>query len=565
MVRQQNQIANLKMRAHKLLQANRLREAGELYHKACQLNPRDADAWHNVASICLQLKNMRGAEVAARKAIAASPKIPAPYTVLGAALHSQHRYGEAIPVCERALKLKKNNPEIYNLLGSAYLEMGNQAKAVHCYRRAEKLQPEARYHSNLLMTLNYFDPKTPEEVYEEHRRWGRKHGRPPAGTREFANTAVAQRQLRIGYVSPDFREHPVAYFVEPLLAAHDRDAFSVTCYSGAANPDRTTARLQGLVADWRNIFGQSDEQVVRLIRADAIDILVDLSGHTAGNRLRVFAQRSAPVQITYLGYPNTTGVPAIDYRLTDAWADPPGETDRYHSEELVRLPHGFLCYQPPSGTPPVAPSPCGRNGYITFGSFNNLAKITPQVISTWSAILQECSDSRLLIKTRAFADPGTRQHCQSLFRDEGIEPARVELRGPTHTIPEHLGIYGEVDVALDTFPYNGTTTSCEALWMGVPVITLAGHNHAGRVGVSLLSQLNRQEWIANNRDEYIALAVQLGRRVQQQELTRAALRETIAASSLCDPQTFTQGLEATYRSLWLRWCENKGGNQPSCT
>jgi len=555
MARQQNQIASLKMQAHKQLQANRLREAGELYHKACQLDPRDADAWHNVAYICLQLKNMRGAEVAARNAIAVNPKLPASYTVLGAALHSQHRYGEAIPVFEQGLQLKKKNPAVYNNLGNSYLEMGDPAEAIRCYRRAEKLKPEARYHSNLLMTLNYFEPENPTEVYEEHRRWGQQHGQPPKVKRKFGSIADVQRRLRIGYVSPDLREHPVACFLEPLLTSHDHDKFHITCYSAVASPDQTTARLRGLVDDWRNIFGEPDEQVIRQIRADGIDILVDLSGHTAGNRLKVFAQKPAPVQITYLGYPNTTGVPAIDYRLTDALTDPPGKSDRYHSEKLVRLPQGFLCYQPPANTPEVAPSPCVQNGYITFGSFNNLAKITPQVISTWAAILQELPDTRLLIKTRSFVDPGTRQQVQALLSEQGIDPARLELRGPNPSVAEHLRVYNEIDIALDTFPYNGTTTTCEALWMGVPVITRAGQTHAGRVGVSLLTQLQKEAWIAPDLQAYIAGAVTLaGRLSAKPPLARGPLRNAMAGSSLCNAAAFTKTIEEAYRKMWADWC-----------
>jgi protein O-GlcNAc transferase len=306
-------------------------------------------------------------------------------------------------------------------MGQIFKQMGNTEAALQSYRQAQKLLAQDSTHSNILMCLNYSDSANPEAVFQEYQRWGKRYGNQHAGKRKFTNISNTERQLRIGYVSADFREHPVAWFLEPTLTRHDRKMFHITCYSAVAIPDQTTGRLRGLVDEWRNIFNQSDEQVIQQIKNDSIDILVDLSGHSAGNRLKVFAQKPAPVQVTYLGYPNTTGVHTINYRLTDSWADPPGMTERYHCEKLVRLPQGFLCYSPHPDAPEVSPSPFANNGHITFGSFNNLAKIMPTVVAAWAAILKRLPDARLLIKAYSFIDPDTRESYLAQFNDAGVD------------------------------------------------------------------------------------------------------------------------------------------------
>lgn len=548
----------LKTQALQHYQANRLHQAGALYHQVCQLDPADADAWHMVGHICLLIRNLRGAEEAARQTIAIRPNHAEAHTVLGAALTAQQRYGQAIPVLEQALRLKKNNPAAYVNLGNTQLELGNPAEAIACYRKAEKLGSNPQQLSNLLMTLNYFDANDPLEIYKEHIRWDRLFAGSAPKDRLYPNSCEPGRPLHIGYVSPDLRNHPVSYFFAPLLIERDRGAFRVTCYANVVAPDQITGYLQQQADDWRSIFGMPDPQVVQQIRNDRIDILVDLAGHTAGNRLQVFAMKPAPVQVSYLGYPNTTGLAAMDYRLTDAWADPPAETDDYYSEKLVRLPQGFLCYKPPNA-PPVSPSPCTHNGYITFGSFNNLAKMTPGVIAAWIAVLQQLPESRLLLKTRAFADLGARQRYQAQFDAAGIDPARIELREPAGTIGEHLVMYGEIDIALDTFPYNGTTTTCEALWMGVPVIALAGKRHAGRVGVSLLSQIQHRDWIADSPGDYVKCAMTLARKLQAAPVARQPLRNAVASSALCDAAGFTRSAEQAYQDMWASWCANTAG------
>jgi predicted O-linked N-acetylglucosamine transferase (SPINDLY family) len=359
--------------------------------------------------------------------------------------------------------------------------------------------------------------------------------------------------LHIGYVSPDFRAHSVAFFFEPLLEKHSKSSFRIFCYSDVMRPDFVTRRLQPLASVWRDVRHLSDKQLAAQIQADGIDILVDLAGHTAGNRMSVFTRRPAPVQVSWLGYPNTTGLSAMDYRLTDSWADPPGETESLHTETLVRLPGGFLCYDPHNDSVTESVSR-DENGPITFGSFNNLAKVTPEVISVWSALLTQVPDARLLLKTKPLRDEAVREHVYSLFREQGIARDRVELTGWVPGRGDHLGLYSRVDIGLDTFPYNGTTTTCEALWMGVPVITLAGHVHAGRVGVGLLSQVGLTELIARDRADYVALAGQLAGDRDRLAALHGGLRTRVSASALCDARAFAGHVEAAYRNMWRAAC-----------
>jgi predicted O-linked N-acetylglucosamine transferase (SPINDLY family) len=293
-----------------------------------------------------------------------------------------------------------------------------------------------------------------------------------------------------------------------------------------------------------------DESVEALIRKDGIDILVDLAGHTAHHRLSVFARKPAPIQVTWLGYPNTTGLSAIDYRITDALSDPPGQTERWHTEKLLRLPGAFSCYLPPAESPPVGPLPALAAGHVTLGCFNHIAKVTPSLLGLWAGILKDLPGSRLFLKSRGLADPGTAGRIREELAGSGVAPERVELRGEALPTAEHLGLYNRVDIALDTFPYNGTTTTCEALWMGAPVVALAGATHVSRVSASLLTHLGAAELIASSADEYrlrcLALAADLPRLAER----RATQRDRMRASPICDAAGFTRGLEEAYGRMW---------------
>jgi predicted O-linked N-acetylglucosamine transferase (SPINDLY family) len=309
-----------------------------------------------------------------------------------------------------------------------------------------------------------------------------------------------------------------------------------------------------LADGWRYIGSLDDERACAIIQADAIDILVDLSGHTAGNRLPLFTHKPAPIQVTYLGYPDTTGIDAINYRLTDEWADPPGHTEEFHTEKLVHLPDGFLCYQPPRPCPQVSPPPMLRDGIVTFGSFNNLAKVSRTLVGHWAAILTAVPYSRLLLKSKGLSANGSREQMRQQFRDHGINAERIELVGWTSDRIDHMNLYRKVDIALDTFPYNGTTTTCEALWMGVPVMTLAGPVHVSRVGSSLLHAVGLTEMIAQSPSEYVRKAVALAGDTLRLASLRSTLRDRMQASPLTDAQRIAGAVEAAFRNMWQHIC-----------
>jgi predicted O-linked N-acetylglucosamine transferase (SPINDLY family) len=357
-------------------------------------------------------------------------------------------------------------------------------------------------------------------------------------------------RIRVGYLSPDFRQHPVSYFIEPILRSHDRDRFEIFCYHSDAREDSVTTRLKKWVKNWRPMGGASDAELENVLREDGLDILVELSGHTDGHRLAVLAHRVAPVQVTYLGYPNTTGLAAIDYRLTDRHADPPGDSDQLHSEKLVRLPKSFLCYSPPRTDGDSSVAPFRRNGHITFCSFNNFRKISPTCVTVWARVLSRVPNSKLLIKTYGLQEPGLRASLLERFKHAGVGSDQVAFAAPTRDHRDHMETYSDADIALDTFPYNGTTTTLDALWMGVPVITLAGDRHASRVGLSILSTLELAELATRTPDEYVATAVELAANPGKIEDLRGSLRERLASSPLTDGGSFTAALENVYLEMW---------------
>ena len=369
-----------------------------------------------------------------------------------------------------------------------------------------------------------------------------------------AITPRPKARLRVGYVSADLRDHSVARFVEPIFASFDREAFDVVAYASVARADRVTEHLRSLVTEWRDVRGLSDADLAERIRQDGIDILVDLGGHSADGRLGAFARRPAPVQVTYLGYPNTTGLAAVDYRLTDARADPPGDADALCVEKLVRLPECAWCYAPGDGAED-APPPFEAAGQITFGAFNDLSKVRPDVMALWAEILREVPGARLLIKAKSLQDPALAREVRAFFGRRGIDEARIEARGWTRDRAQHLALHAKVDVGLDTSPYHGTTTTCDALWMGVPVITLAGETHVSRVGVSLLAAVGLSDLVARSPEEYVALAVRLaGDRARLGELRRT-LRGRVVGSRLGGARAFARALEEAYRAMWRERCE----------
>ncbi len=533
-------------------------EAAEAFSAAARLAPQRAEIFSHLAHLYISLGRLEEAVSCLRKLVQMNPGDAAAHASLGSVLHISGNLEEAIDCYRQSLRLKPGNAGIHDNLGSALSEQGRNDEAIVSHREALRLNPnDAKARSNMLLTLNYLPAQDAGEVLKEHRQWAVVHERVESVSSSFANDRDPERRLRIGYVSPDFRAHSIAYFFEPLLVGHDRKAVESHCYSAVRRPDDTTARLKALAHKWLDINGMTDEQAADAIRADGVDILVDLAGHTAGNRLGIFVRRPAPVQVTYLGYPNTTGLHTIDYRFTDVWSDPEG-VDSLYTEKLVRLPGGFLCFHPFLECPVVSTSPAVACGHVTFGSFNNLAKINPGVVSLWARLLEAVPDAHLFIKNHSLTDLVTRERYYGLFEARGVSRTRVELMRSTPSQQDHLALYSRVDIALDTFPYNGTTTTCEALWMGVPVVTLAGERHSGRVGVSLLNAVGHPEWIAGSPEHYIALAAGLATDLQKLAALRAGLRAHMTASPLCDRNGFATKVEAAYREMWRTWARTQG-------
>jgi len=534
----------------------KLDEAVASFRRAIALKPDYADAYINLG-ITLKIQDKLDEAIASyRQALILKPDYAEAHNNLGIIFKDQGKLGKAVASFRQALTLKRDFAETYSNLAGALMDQGRLDEAVANFRRAIALRPDfAGAHSNLLYSLNYLPHISQQEIYENSLQWEAQAVKTlPREYFVYTNSKDSLRKLRIGYLSADFKNHSVAYFIEPVLKAHDRENVEVYCYADVKKPDKRTKRLQAEADHWFSITAKPDLEVAERIREDRIDILIDLGGHTGDNRLLVFAHKPSPIQVTWLGYPNTTGMRTIDYRFTDAIADPPGEADHFHSERLFRLEHGFLCYQPEASAPEVGPPPCLKHDYVMFGSFNNLPKVTPEVIRVWAEILRRQPGSRLLLKTKPLSDFDTRERYLRLFAEQGIPADRLELHGWLPDKKDHLELYHRIDIGLDSFPYNGTTTTCEALWMGVPVVTLCGDRHAARVGASIMHHAGLEELVAHSEDEYIALTVALAQDRQRLIAFRDSQRQKMQESQLMDKELFTATLEKAYRRMWREWC-----------
>ncbi len=568
----------------------RLDEAVAHYRSAVESAPDHAHAWNNLGVVLKSLKQFGEAESCLRKVLQLNPHDATVHFNLGNVLREQERHQDAIASYRHGLQIQPNHLESYINLGTALTSLGELQAAEAQYRTALKLQPnyiEAHLNlasvlqlqgllneaatvyerglridpaceslrSNSLMLDLYLPEKQPGDILERHQQWAERYQDRDSGGEPFRQTFDPQRRLRIGYVSPDFRVHPVGFFIKTILQQHDRAQFELTCYAEQPDSDHVTEGIRNSVDHWRSTFRQADAAVASLIREDEIDILIDLAGHTSGNRLPVFAYRPAPVQITYLGYGTTTGLSTMDYRMTDAVADPVDERN-FHTEELLRLPAGILCYSPPEDVPDVSTLPMQQNGFVTFGSFNNLSKLSVPVLDLWAEVLLSVPQSRLILKNRSFADASVRERYRNLFSERGVVADRIELSGPTKTIAEHLALYERVDLGLDPFPYNGATTTCESLWMGVPVVTLRGSQFVGRMTASLLTRVGLTEFITQTPQAYVHMARAWAEAPDRLAQLRRELRPAVANSPLCDQAAYVRDLEALYRTVWQNWCSN---------
>ncbi len=440
-------------------------------------------------------------------------------------------------------------------MGNTLVDLWAIEEAIAAYGKALELAPgSSEIFSAVLFHSHYSVPVDRQRLIDLHRQFGtmmRKANPPQQET--FGCTRDPERRLRIGYVSPNFSRHSVGYFVEPVIRHHDRTRYEIYCYYTHPLADDTTARIRGLADGWRHIANAMDDAVERTMRDDGIDILVDLAGHSKSNRLGVFARKPAPVQMTWLGYPDTTGLEAIGYRITDQETDPAPDAERWHTERLSRIDDIFLCYQPPADSPPVRVHPNSASR-IRFASFNNIAKLNPRTIENWAKILAAVSESSIVLKSAPLGFPDTVDRVLDCFDANGIEPGRVELHGWMKNRHAHLALYDQIDIALDTHPYNGTTTTCEALWMGVPVVTQAGSTHMSRVGAAILRCVGLGGLVAENPEHYADIAISLAQDQTRRDELRTSLRNRLLTSPLLDHAGFTRKLERHFRRSWAEWC-----------
>ena len=518
--------------------------------------PGASQLHYNLGKVYSDLQRYPEAIAAYRRALQINPKNIEAQCNVGGMLEHNGEYSQAIAAYRKAIGINPSHPEAHNNLGLILRQLGKFEEAMESFKRAIQAQPAGlSFMQNLISTMNYMPRMDCGEIFNAHQKFGQQlelSSKPFAARPIGISETDTMRRLRIGYVSPDFKQHAVAHFIEPVLANHQKDGFEIFCYSNNPIVDATTRHLQSLVPHWRDITGMTDDDAAKKIRDDGIDILVDLAGYTNLNRLMIFTLKPAPVQATWIGYPNTTGLSRMDYRITDALSDPIGQTDSLHTEKLARLPDCFSCFAPPKESPEVGALPASNSDGIMFGSFNNLTKINDHVIATWARILVGMPKSRLTLKYKSLKTESIQDMVYADFAKHGVTRDRLVFFSQTDSKMEHMSQYNHIDIGLDSFPYNGTTTTCDALWMGVPVITLAGRSHVGRVGVSQLTNIGLPELIGHNEDDYVDIAVALANDLPRLAALRSGLRERLRASPLMDAPRFTRNLEAAYREMFKR-------------
>jgi len=539
-------------RGNTLKELDRLNEALASYDQAIQLKPELADAWLNRGNALLELKRFDAALDSFDRALAFNPDYAEAHNSRGMTLAEMNLLDGALTSYDQAIKAKPDYEDVYNNRGLALQSLQRLDEALASYRQAIELKADFSIaYSNFLYTMQFGRLHSLAEIKAEHDRFAARFEAPlrPAWPRH-SNSPDPGRRLKVAYVSPDFRNHAVAYFIEPVLANHDKERVEVSCYYSHAPHDEVTDRLAGYADRWLDCKGMSDAQLAERIRADGIDILVDLAGHTGRNRMLTFARKPAPIQITYLGYPGSSGLAAMDYRLTDGFTDPQG-SEAHYSEQLLRLPDSLWCYRPRQDMPEITPLPALQNGYITFGSFNNINKIDAHCIELWAQLLRAVPDSRLLMVT--VPEGEARQRLAGQFAARGVAGERLEFQG-RFAGGEFQRMLQRADITLDPVTVNGATTTCESLWLGVPALTLRGDRFLERAGLSILSAAGLSEFVAATPQQFIDIATGFANDLRRLAEIRLSLRAQMARSPLTDETKFTRSLEALYRNVWMKWC-----------
>jgi predicted O-linked N-acetylglucosamine transferase (SPINDLY family) len=513
--------------------------------------PDNIEALASLGRIQMEQGEYPQANECLKKVLLLNPDHIEALSCMGLMLIKFCQFDDALKALQKAHALAPNDALILNNLGRASKMIGHHQDALYWYRLALDAEPgNTCIVSNYLFALNYVEGLEPAFIAHEHFRLAPRFYAFDLVNDPHVNSPCVHERLRIGYVSADLYTHSVSYFLEPILQCHDHSRFEIFCYSIGSIKDATTERLMSLVDNWRDLKAVDPETLAKVIRKDQIDVLVDLAGHTGNNRLSTFAASAAPVQVSWIGYPNTSGLTQMDYYLTDAICDPPGMTEQLYSERLWLLPRAFCCYLPPIQFPPVMPLPCVTNGHITFGSFNNFAKVTPTMIGLWAQLLHAVPSSSLYLKSMPLGERQVTETLLAAFAAEGISEDRIETRTVTSTPLEHLEEYSRVDIALDTYPYNGTTTTCEALWMGTPVVSWAGTTHVARIGAMLLHQVGCSDLIAEDADSYVARAISLAHSRTRLANLREHLRGMMARSVLMDYSGITCEVEEAFSMMY---------------
>jgi len=535
----------------------RIDEALAAFHRALELKP-DSPETLNSLGVALRARGQFDDAVAAyRRALELKPNYSDAYNNLGVALAAQGRGDEAVAAFCRALELRPDWAEIHNNLGNALKDLGELDAAIAAFRRALHFKPEdARTHSNLIYTLLFHPGHTGRAIAEEHRVWNRQFGDPlQQFVRPHGNDPAVARRLRIGYVSPDFREHVVGRNLLPLLERHDSRSFEILCYSGVVHPDKLTDEFRRHARQWRSTVGVGDEALAGMIREDGVDILVDLTQHMAGNRLPMFARQPAPIQVSFAGYPGSTGLEAIEYRISDKYLEADYADEEIGRKEQIHLIDSFWCYDPCGVEIGLNGLPANESGRVTFGCLNNFCKVNKPALKLWAQVLGKVTDSRLVLLSGVGEH---RQRALKAFASEGVEAHRVQFVEYRPRC-EYLELYHGLDIALDTFPYNGHTTSLDALWMGVPVVSLAGNTPVSRGGLSQLTNLGLPELVAHSEAEFVTIAVNLARDLPRLAHLRSTLRNRMEQSVLMDAPHFARNIEAAYQKMWQHWRASGSG------
>ena len=545
-------------------EARRHAEAEAVVRRGIELVPNSYALHVNLGVILSTQRREQEAEHEFREALRLNPSLVLARYNLSKAIKRLFRLDESIELLKQAVTLDPNFAAGHFDLANGLLDQGRGNEALDAFRAALALKPgDAMYSKNYLMALNYV-MSDPAMVLAEHRAYGDAviARRPPC--RSHQNDRNPDRKLRVGILSGDLRQHSCSYFLEPLLAAMDRSAFEVICYCNHSTEDAVTARLRTQADGWRSVWKVATDAADEMIRSDQVDVLVECSGLTDQSRLDIMAAKPAPVQGTYLGYPNTTGLSTIDFRVVDSISDPPalpgvpGGSDMRCVERLARIDPCAWCYRPDRNAPPVSPPPFQERGHITFGSFNNLAKFSHAVVDLWARVLIRSPGTRLLLKNRWIGDAATAERVRKRFKACGVDPDRIEAAPYTDGVREHLAAYSRVDIQLDTFPYHGTTTTCESFWQGVPVVTLTGGVHAARVSSSLLHAVGLPELAPESPKGFVDAAVALAQDHQRLADIRSRLRGMMERSPLRDESAFARRFGSMVRSEFARWCAAPG-------